>query len=1163
LTDDRLYCSRDNVSSTEVVPMSLSPRTGLDELCSFLDRRRQEAEGDLLRRYLGSGDEGAFAELLQRHGPMVLGLCRRVVGDHHAAEDVFQATFLTLARKGRSIRCPESLGAWLHGVAFRLAVRARRTRRNSRAREAQVPPRGVPNPFDELTARELLTIVDEELHALPENHRLPVILCCLEGLSREEAARRLGWSPGAVKGRLERGRECLRRRLEKRGLTLPGALAGLLAAGGAQAAVPAALAGSTLRAVLRGGEASPAALALMKGSLGTVSMARLKMAAAVVGMVGVLGVGLRMLPSAPAEQEPAAAPKAGAPSAATKVRDLHGDPLPEGAVLRLGTVQRRAVGAALAFRADGRSFVSVRGGRYVRVWDAASGRLQETRELPAGGEVGSGSWEEVALSPDGRWLVQDVMWRALYVWDLQTGEQVREIRTLRQTSSTGGQVRRAAFSPDSKRLAAVGYEGRNARVRVWDRATAKEVFAKDLSEVRGSASEFTFSPDGNRLLLTFRWHGGGPPGAGAPPADGTYCWDVASGRLLWHNKEFVPPSWAFSHDGKILSPQNQSPVIDLATGQPAEWAGLPRLGENDRLRTTPDGKILFVGRADGVLVWDLLKGREIRTLAGAGGDLLPSPDGKFVITNNGVLQRWDLATGKPVYPDSFAQGHVDEVTQLVFSADGRRLASGSRDGTVRMWDVASGEPLHVWRAHPPYRSWVIWSENERAGVKSLDLAPDGRRLLSTGAEQLKLWDTARGQEVRTILLPQPSRPGEHPVWVFHARLGPDAATASVLFGAHQFGLATPTSQVAQWGLGDGRLLRSHAIPAARPGSSALAPGGRLLVSRGELIDAESGDELHRLEGVAPEPAGMLALPRAFSADGLLVAGQVARLIGEGAELAIGPGGVHVWEAATGQVIARYKTRSWIAQVAFHPDPRYVAVNDLDGIHLWDQLKGEVVWSRRAPEEVRSGTTPGSYAGCFAFSPDDRRLATGHPDSTILMWDVPRPPHSPKPVAAGEVDALIRDLGGADAARAWQAVWRLADVPNEALPVLRARLKPSRPAPPETTRRLVADLDNDSFERREAAARRLRELGMGAEPALRAALQANPSAETRRRINALLASLDQGKRLVSAATAWEKRAVAVLERIGSAEARQILEGLADGIPAAPLTRQAKAALGRMR
>src|SRR5262249_41818667 len=158
----------------------------------------------------------------------------------------------------------------------------------------------------------------------------------------------------------------------------------------------------------------------------------------------------------------------------------------------------------------------------------------------------------------------------------------------------------------------------------------------------------------------------------------------------------------------------------------------------------------------------------------------------------------------------------DELTHVVFSGDGRRLASASRDGTVRLWDVTTTKPLHVWQAHPSYQAQHSDFARERAGVKALDLTPDGRWLLAAGADptvalldatplhwpraagadQLKLWDTATGKEVRSLQLPDPQQ-GEHALAVFHARLGPDGTTATVLFSARQFGLTThPTSQLA-------------------------------------------------------------------------------------------------------------------------------------------------------------------------------------------------------------------------------------------------------------------------------------------------------------------------------------------------------------------------------
>src|SRR5262245_43794279 len=187
----------------------------------------EATDAALLARFLAARDERAFAALVERHGPLVLHVCRRVLGNVHDAEDAFQATFLVLARKAETVHPREALAAWLHGVARRVALKARtaRARRARLARPLEAPaadPR--PDPLAALSARELLLIVDEELQRLPPVNRLPLILCCLEGHSLEETARQLGWTTGSVKGRLERGRQRLHERLLRRGLTLSAAL---------------------------------------------------------------------------------------------------------------------------------------------------------------------------------------------------------------------------------------------------------------------------------------------------------------------------------------------------------------------------------------------------------------------------------------------------------------------------------------------------------------------------------------------------------------------------------------------------------------------------------------------------------------------------------------------------------------------------------------------------------------------------------------------------------------------------------------------------------------------------------------------------------------------------------------------------------------------------
>ena len=267
--------------------------SGRDTLVGYLCRSLVRPESDeatdaaLLDRFIADRDEVAFAALVDRHARLVFHVCRRVLTNVHDAEDAFQAAFLVLARKAAAVRPREALAAWLHGVAYRVALKARSTRaRHAGVDEPIAAPLVDPHPTPpaELAARELLAAVDDEVQRLPMAYRLPVILCCLEGLSLEEAAQRLGWTLGSVKGRLERGRARLHERLIRRGLTLSAALAAVELAPGMGAAavlfaptVRSALAFAAGRTVGEGSSAQPAALA--QKVLAGMSLARLKVPA--------------------------------------------------------------------------------------------------------------------------------------------------------------------------------------------------------------------------------------------------------------------------------------------------------------------------------------------------------------------------------------------------------------------------------------------------------------------------------------------------------------------------------------------------------------------------------------------------------------------------------------------------------------------------------------------------------------------------------------------------------------------------------------------------------------------------------------------------------------------------------------------------------------------
>jgi RNA polymerase sigma factor (sigma-70 family) len=255
------------------------------------------SDAHLLERFAVARDATAFEILVQRFGPMVFGVCRRILGDVHAAEDAFQATFLVLAQKAPSLVRRSLVGNWLYGVAYRTAKRARAdaARRHSHERQAQMPSKS--DPLEEVVWRDLRPVLDEEIHGLPTKYRRPFVLCYLEGRSNEEAARELGWPVGTLFTRLARARELLRHRLTRRGIGLSGFSLPVLLTSEATTAISAALGTDTVRAAAlfaaRNAAAASAisarAVALAKGVLQTMFVSKLKTTALVLMMVGILG----------------------------------------------------------------------------------------------------------------------------------------------------------------------------------------------------------------------------------------------------------------------------------------------------------------------------------------------------------------------------------------------------------------------------------------------------------------------------------------------------------------------------------------------------------------------------------------------------------------------------------------------------------------------------------------------------------------------------------------------------------------------------------------------------------------------------------------------------------------------------------------------------------
>lgn len=841
---------------------------------------------------------------------------------------------------------------------------------------------------------------------------------------------------------------------------------------------------------------------------------------ALVGMV-VVGIGLSLVSVNATGILARAQDDRPTSGSAVKV-DRFGDPLPDGAVARLGTLGFRAPNLiGIGFRKTG-DLVAFGEDLALHVWPA-DGRPKATTTLLTGKK--QYGWRR-ALSADARYAAA-FMGSKLVVWDV-SGDKPAEY-----LSRHINDVYRLAFSANGDWLAvndsARGQQENlllcNLRTKEWSPFVLGGSFCESLS----------FTADGKRLAV-------------ATDRDVAVIDTAQKQELRRVSIPKVRPFFAaLSPDGKTLAvlpikwmhgPDQVVRLFSLETGQElkaftlsfcsARWVGF-----------SPDGTSVWAGGPHGLIEWDTAAEKIVREVAGpATHSLAFCPDGRRLASHSeSAVLLWDIKQGQIIRRDILEGGHTAAIMGMTLSPDGAVIATNALDGEIRLWEVGTWRPLGRVRSS--------WGRDPR-----IAFTRDSQSFIAVADDYVTpiLFDAATGKELRRFAVPEDLAKREMTSELRLSEDGQMLKTVSMPVVAGQ------KIYIVQWDVPTGKMIDRTETTRSElemysftsyslDGQWEVESGAIRRVGEKALIRVVPANETGMLRAKFTSDSRLVSLPRApqpssaedRSRGGLVIYDLIARAT--------------LGELPTGRPLRH----------AFAPGNRQVAVFSPEEISLWDLPSGKKLWG--VPNEHGSAIRDGA----IAFTAAGRQLITGH-DCTALVWDMVNASRTgdtrPAKLSADELARLWDTLASADAIKAYRAEWELAEHPAEAVALLRDRLKPVQAAETGVIRQLLAKLDAPDFAEREAASKRLRTIGDAAVPELHQALKGELSAEQKRRVEEVLDAI-AAPAFLSGDALGQMRAISVLERTATPEALQALAELAAGIPEARLTRKAEAAAARLK